>query len=60
MARINPKVTASAAAAAGTTVLCWAVGLAGLDVPDYVQGAVTVLLVFAAGYATSDGKHAAD
>lgn len=59
MSKINPKVTASVAAAAVTTVVCWVASLAGLDVPAEVQGAVTTILVFAAGWATSDGKHAA-
>jgi hypothetical protein len=59
MEKINPKVTAAAAAAAATTVLCWGVGLAGLDVPGEVQGAVTVLLVFGAGWLTPAGRHAA-
>lgn len=59
MTKIDPKVTAAAAAAAGTTVLCWAVGLAGLDVPAEVQGAVTVLLVFGAGWLTPNGRHVA-
>lgn len=54
------KITAAAGAAAATTVVVWLLTLAGVDVPGEVQGAFTVLLVFAAGYLTTDktaGRH---
>lgn len=57
------KVTAAAGAAAVTTLAVWALTLAGLEVPGEVQGAITTLLVLAAGYLVPDGSkgdHAAD
>lgn len=59
---INPKVTAAASAAAVTTLIAWIASLLGLSVPAEVQGAITTILVFAAGYFTpgaSGGKHSA-
>jgi len=60
---INPKVTAAVLAAAVTTVIAWLLTLAGLVLPNEVQGAITTILVFVAGYLTSadrpSGDHAA-
>lgn len=60
---INPKVTAAVLAAAVTTVIAWLLTLAGLELPNEVQGAITTILVFVAGYMTSadnsSGDHAA-
>ena len=61
---INPKVTAAACAAGVTTILAWVASLCGIEVPAEVQGAITTILVFAAGYFTpasggSSGKHTA-
>lgn len=49
---INPKVTAGVLAAAVTTLLAWAVSLAGLEIPAEVQGAITTILVGVSGYLT--------
>lgn len=60
---VNPKVTAAVLAAAVTTILAWLLTLAGVELPNQVQGAVTSVLVFVAGYLTpaesSEGKHSA-
>ncbi|MCD5345045.1 hypothetical protein [Agromyces sp. S2-1-8] len=66
---INPKVNAAAGgaavAAAVTTIGAWALRqFAGVELPADVQGAVTIVLAavgaWAAGYAKSDGRHAAE
>ena len=44
------QVTAATAAAAAASLLFRALGTAGVDVPGDVQGEVTVLAVFAAGW----------
>ena len=49
---VNPKVTAAVLAAAVTTILAWLLTLVGVELPNQVQGAVTSVLVFAAGYLT--------
>jgi len=49
---INPKVTAAVLAAAVTTVIAWLLTLAGIQLPNEVQGAITSILVFTAGYLT--------
>lgn len=49
---INPKVTAAVLAAAVTTVIAWLVTYAGIELPNEVQGAITSILVFVAGYMT--------
>lgn len=58
---INPKVTASVAAAAVTTLIAWVASLLGLELPPEVQGALTTVIVAVSGYLTpaSDGKHEA-
>ena len=60
---VNPKVTAAVVAAAVTTVIAWLLTLAGIQLPNEVQGAITSILVFTAGYLTpsdaTPGKHAA-
>ena len=50
---VNPKVTAAVLAAAVTTVIAWLLKTAGLELPNEVQGAITTILVFVAGYLTS-------
>ena len=50
---VNPKVTAAVLAAAVTTIIAWLLKTAGLELPNEVQGAITTILVFAAGYLTS-------
>jgi hypothetical protein len=57
------KVTAAAGAAAVTTLTVWGLTMAGVSVPGEVQGAITTLLVLAAGYFVPDGSkgdHAAE
>jgi uncharacterized membrane protein YjjP (DUF1212 family) len=49
---INPKVTAAVLAAAVTTIIAWLLTLAGIALPNGVQGAITSILVFVAGYLT--------
>jgi len=49
---VNPKVTAAVLAAAVTTILAWLLTLAGVELPNQVQGAITSVLVFVAGYMT--------
>ena len=54
---VNPKVTAAVLAAAVTTLIAWLLTLAGLILPNEVQGAITTILVFVAGYLTSADAH---
>jgi len=56
MSSISNKVAASTLAAAIVTILVWCASLAGVDVPEVVQGAVITILVFAAGYMTTDPR----
>ena len=60
---VNPKVTAAVLAAAVTTVIAWLLTLAGIQLPNEVQGAITSILVFTAGYLTpatnTPGEHEA-
>lgn len=50
---VNPKVTAAVLAAAVTTLIAWLLTLANITLPNEVQGAITTILVFVAGYLTS-------
>lgn len=56
MRSVSPKVTAAAVASAIVTCLVWVASAAGIDVPLEVQGAVTTILVFVAGYLVSDPR----
>lgn len=56
MRSVSPKVTAAAVAAAIVTCLVWVASAAGIGVPLEVQGAVTTILVFVAGYLVSDPR----
>lgn len=56
MSNVSPKVTASALAAAVISILVWAAQQAGIDLPVVVQGALMVIVVFAAGYLKVDSK----
>jgi len=56
MSSISNKVAASTLAAAIVTILVWCASLAGIEVPEVVQGAVITILVFAAGYMTTDPR----
>lgn len=53
---ISNKVTAATVVAAIVTCLVWAASAAGVDVPLEVQGAVTTILVFVAGYLVTDPR----
>ena len=53
------KVTVTTSAAtAVTTLVVWGAGLAGVDIPTEVQGALTTFIVFVAGWAVpgTDGN----
>lgn len=54
--QISPKVTASTLAAAIVTLIVWGASMAGITIPVEAQGALTTLLVFAAGYAVTDPR----
>jgi ABC-type enterobactin transport system permease subunit len=58
MSSVSPKVIAGTLAAAIVTIIVWAASAAGISVPVEVQGAVTTILVFAAGYLKLDPKRA--
>lgn len=57
---INPKVTAAVVAAAVTTIIAWLLTLAGIELPNQVQGAITSILVFTAGYLTPSNNTPGD
>jgi hypothetical protein len=54
MSNVSPKVIAATLAAAIVTILVWIATAAGISVPVEVQGAVTTILVFVAGYLKLD------
>lgn len=56
MSNISPKVLAGTLAAALVTIIVWAASAAGVTIPTEVQGAITTILVFAAGYLKLDPK----
>lgn len=47
---IGPVTGATASAAAVTTILFWVLSTLGIEAPNEVQGAVTVLIVVIAGW----------
>ena len=55
---ISPKVVASTVASAIVLVVCFIAGQAGVDVPVEVQAALTVIVVFVAGYLKIDPDRA--
>lgn len=61
---IGPVTGATASAAAVTTILFWVLSTLGIEAPNEVQGAVTVLIVVIAGWlvpAKNDpNKHVAE
>lgn len=57
---IGPVTGATTAAAAVTTIVFYLLGLAGIDAPGEVQGAVTTLLVILAGYLVPSAKEPGD
>jgi Flp pilus assembly protein protease CpaA len=56
MSSISNKVAASTLAAAVVTIIVWGASLAGVEIPEVVQGAIITILVFAAGYMTTDPR----
>jgi len=58
MSSVSPKVVAGTLAAALVTIIVWIATAAGVNVPVEVQGAITTILVFAAGYLKLDPKRA--
>jgi hypothetical protein len=54
MSSVSPKVIAGTLAAAIVTIIVWIATAAGVSVPVEVQGAVTTILVFVAGYLKLD------
>lgn len=59
MHSVSNKVIASTLAAAAVTILVWIASAAGVSVPVEVQGALTTILVFVAGYLKVDPERAA-
>ena len=51
---ISPKVLAGTLAAALVTIIVWIAAAAGVEMPVEVQGAITTILVFVAGYVKLD------
>ena len=56
MSSISNKVVASTVAAALVTIIVWGASLAGLDVPEVVQGALITIIVAIAGYVVTDPR----
>ena len=56
MSSISNKVVASTVAAALVTIIVWGASLAGLDIPEVVQGALITIIVAIAGYVVSDPR----
>jgi NADH dehydrogenase FAD-containing subunit len=56
MSNISPKVTAAAIAAALVTIIVWGAGMAGVEIPEVVQGAIITIIAAAAGYLVSDPR----
>ena len=56
MSSISNKVVASTVAAALVTIIVWGASLAGLDIPEVVQGALITIIVVIAGYVVTDPR----
>lgn len=56
---VSKKVWASTLAAAIVTLAAWGANLAGVTLPPEVQGALTVIVVFIAGYLKIDPERSA-
>lgn len=54
--QISPKVTAATLAAALVTIIAWIASMLGTTLPVEVQGAITTILVLAAGYFVTDPR----
>ena len=55
---VSPKVTAAVLAAALVTLVVYAATFVGVEIPVVAQGALTTLLVAAAGYLRVDPARA--
>jgi len=55
---VSPKVTAAVLAAALVTLVVYAATFVGVEVPVVAQGALTTILVAAAGYLKVDSARA--
>lgn len=53
---LNPKIAASGAAGAITVLLVYLCSVAGIEIPNEVAAAITVIIAFAAGYLRSQGN----
>jgi len=56
MGNVSPKVMWSTLAAAIVTILVWCASLAGVEVPELVQGALITILVALAGWFATDPR----
>ena len=56
MSSISNKVVASSVATALVTIIVWGASLAGLDIPEVVQGALITIIVAIAGYVVTDPR----
>ena len=54
MSNISPKVAASTLGAAIATILCYLLAAFGYQADTILQGAITVVIVFALGYLRVD------
>lgn len=54
MSNVSTKVVASTLAAAIVTIIVWIAAAADITIPVEVQGAITTILVFVAGYLKLD------
>lgn len=58
---VGPVTLATGGAAAVTALVCWVLTLFGIDVPDTIQGSITIIVVLVAGFTVpprKTGRHA--
>lgn len=51
---ISPKVVGGTVAAAASVIIVWLLSVVGVDVPEAVEGAFTVILTFVGGWLLPD------
>lgn len=56
MRQVSPKVAMATLAAAIVTIIVWCASLAGVEIPELVQGALITIIVAIAGYITTDPR----
>lgn len=56
MSNVSPKVAASTLAAALVTIIVWVASIAGVEIPELVQGALITIIVALAGYFVTDPR----